>query len=89
MNTDIYISPNIFYRNNILYFSSKNKNIKINNSNWHKYLDEYGYFKLELGWRKRLKSDKSKNSLWGVMDCGSNGDCLFLCLEEVNLNFLK
>ena len=72
--------------NNILYFNNNDKQIKINNQNWHKYLQDYGYCKLELGWKKRLKSDISKNSLWGVMDCGSNGDCLFLCIEEAYKN---
>ena len=32
----------------------------VNNLNWHKYLDDYGWNKLPLGWRKRLKS-KDKN----------------------------
>lgn len=86
MDTDIYISPNLYYRDNILYYNENEKIIKINNNNWHKYLYDYGYYKLELGWKKRLKSIKSKNSLWGVMDCGSNGDCLFLCIEEAFKN---
>ena len=86
MDIEIYISPNLYYKNNILYYTENSKIIKINNNNWHKYLEEYGYIKLELGWKKRLKSLKSKNSLWGVKDCGSDGDCLFLCIEEAFKN---
>lgn len=86
MNLEIYISPNLYYKNNKLYYNLNNKIIKLNNNNWHKYLEEYGYNKLELGWKKRLKSTQSKNSLWGVIDCGSDGDCLFLCIEEALKN---
>ena len=85
MDTEIYISPNLYYVNDKLFFKNNNNKIKVNSSNWHKYLDEYGYYKLDLGWKKRLKS-KYKNSLWGVMDCGSEGDCLFLCIEEAFKN---
>lgn len=79
----IYISPNIYIYNNLYYYEQENseKNIKINKKNWHKYLCEYGWDKLELGWRKRLKS-KEHNSLYGVLDCGAEGDCLFLCISE-------
>ena len=78
----IYLSPNIFLYNNSYYYEEEalKKNIKINKKNWHKYLEEYGWEKLELGWRKRLKS-KEHNSLYGVLDCGAEGDCLFLCIS--------
>lgn len=82
----IYLSPNIFFCNNSFYFEeSEDKKIKINKKNWHKYLEEYGWEKLELGWRKRLKS-KERNSLYGVLDCGAEGDCLFLCMAEAFKN---
>lgn len=83
VNKRIYLSPNIFLYKNSYYYEdeSLNKNIKINKKNWHKYLEEYGWEKLEYGWRKRLKS-KEHNSLYGVLDCGSEGDCLFLCISE-------
>jgi hypothetical protein len=89
---DNYISDNIFIRNNKLYYKkSSNKDIKITNNNWHKYLDEYGWEKLHLNWIKRLnkstrvkesKGDKRKNSSFGVIDCGGSGDCLFSSIIE-------
>ena len=89
---DNYISDNIFIRNNKLYYNkSLNKDIKITNNNWHKYLDEYGWGKLHLNWIKRLnkstrdkesKSDKRKNSSFGVIDCGGSGDCFFSSIIE-------
>lgn len=85
----IYITDRIFILNNQLYYDEDINNIKLNRNNWHKYLIDYGYEKLEMGWRKRLKSDIYKNSLWGVLDCGAEGDCLFLCIEEAFRNFYK
>lgn len=89
-NDKIYLSPNIFlFKNSYYYLDDLNKkNIKINKKNWHKYLEEIGWEKLELGWRKRLKS-KENNSLYGVLDCGAEGDCLFSCISYAFKNLHK
>jgi hypothetical protein len=95
---DNYITPNIFLRDNKLYYKKPTKEIKIGNNNWHKYLEEYGWEKLHLNWIKRLnksirckslnksasssKKEKRKNSLFGVLDCGGSGDCFFSCVIE-------
>ena len=86
-NKEIYITDRIFILSNQLFYETDNGKIKFNKNNWHKYIVDYGFEKLEMGWRKRLKSENSKNSLWGVLDCGGDGDCLFLCLEEAFKNF--
>ena len=85
----IYLTPNLYLLNNKSYYEDdvKNKPNKTNNRNWHNHYLDYGYEKLELGWRKRLKSTKSNNSLWGVKDCGGEGDCLFLVIEEAFRDF--
>jgi len=75
-----YITDKLFYYNNDLYYEDKNT-IKINNKNWHKYLGDYGWTKLPWGWKRRLKS-KDKNFRFGIIDCGSNGDCLFHTIAE-------
>ena len=51
---NIYLSPNIYLYSNSYYYEEElsKKNIKINKKNWHKYLEECGWEKLELGWRK-------------------------------------
>ena len=52
----------------------------VNNLNWHKYLEDYGWNKLPV-WRKILKS-KDKNFRYGVLECGAQGDCLFHSIAE-------
>lgn len=80
MDEKLYISPNLFFQKNKLYYDH-DKPIKINAKNWCKYLEEYGWTKLPLGWRKRLKTE-DKNFRFGILDCGSEGDCLFHCVAE-------
>ena len=84
--SDNYITNNIFIRDNKLYYKIK-KEIKITSNNWHKYLHEYGWYKLHLKWIKRLNEfrvdKKSKNSQFGVLDCGGSGDCFFSCVNSV------
>ena len=88
---EIYITSNLLLKNNQLFYDlDSSKTIKVSKNNWHKYLAEYDYEKLSLGWKKRLKSLNSpKNSLWGIKDCGGEGDCLFLCIEEALRDFNK
>ena len=81
MNEKLYISPSLFYIKNKLHFESNDKAIKINSSNWHKYLEEYGWEKLPHGWKIRLKENAS-NFKYGILDCGAEGDCLFHCIGE-------
>lgn len=83
---EIYLTSNLFLKDKQLYYE-EDRVVKLNRNNWHNYLSEYDYEKLNLGWKKRLKSKISKNSLWGLKDCGAEGDCLFLCIEEALLDF--
>ena len=78
-----YISDNIFIKDNKLYEQHSNKDILINKNNWHKILSELGWEKLPLPWIKILNKyndNKYKNSQFGVLDCGSDGDCFFHCI---------
>ena len=88
---EIYITSNLLLKDeNLFYEVNASKTVKVNRNNWHKYLSEYDYEKLPLGWKKRLKSNVSpKNSLWGIKDCGGDGDCLFLCIVEALRDFNK
>jgi hypothetical protein len=63
------------------------KLIKINERSWLKWLGEYGWEKLDNGWIRRMnryikKEERSRFCRWGVLDCGSNGDCLFEVVAE-------
>ena len=83
------MTVNIFITNKQTFIIENNTKKKITKKNWHKYLDNYGWCKMEIGWKKRLKELDSKNSCFGLLECGSDGDCLFhvLC-EGLNSNDL-
>jgi len=79
-----YLTDNIIVRDRKIYVE-KEKNdksvlYKINKNNWHKYLNEYGWDKLELSWQKRVKFNY--NYPFGFLDCGGGGDCLFSVISE-------
>ena len=77
-----YITSCLFYKDNKLYNEDDDgKVVKINVKNWHKYLSDYGWEKLDWGWKRRLKH-LDKNFRYGILDCGSNGDCLFHVIAE-------
>ena len=78
-----YISDNIFIKDNKLYEQHSNKDILINKNNWHKILSQLGWEKIPLSWIKILNkynNKKYKNSQFGILDCGSDGDCFFHCI---------
>ena len=83
MTERLYLTDVLFYfKNKLSYQEDENEDvIKLNNKNWHKYLDGYGWEKLPYGWKRRLKSPGA-NFRYGVLDCGAQGDCLFHCIAE-------
>ena len=84
-----YLTDSIYINNDQTYYESEDTKLKkITKNNWHNYLNDYGWCKLSLGWKRRLKED-SKNSCFGLLECGSDGDCLFhvLC-EALNSEYL-
>lgn len=76
-----YLTDNIYIEKGKTY-KELDKIIEIKKNNWHKYLNDYGWSKLSLGWKKRLKEPNNKNSCFGILECGSDGDCLFHVLCE-------
>ena len=83
-----YLTDSVFINNGETFYENGNKIKKITKNNWHNYLDDYGWCKLVLGWKKRLK-EGNKNSCFGLLECGSDGDCLFhvLC-EALNSEYI-
>lgn len=85
-----YLSDNIFIENGESFFINRNKKKRITAYNWHKILNEIGWNKLNVNWIKILNklSDKvMKNSQYGELDCGSNGNCFFNCIAySMNTN---
>jgi hypothetical protein len=62
---------------------STSDTVRINHRNWLRYFDNYGYSSLDDIWEPRLGKNFSKI---GIMECGSEGDCLFYAIAEA-LNF--
>ena len=76
-----YITDMIYIKNNITYCDGK----KIKKDNWHKALADIGWEKLPLPWIKQLNhlsKEFNKNSPYGCLDCGGDGDCFFNCICE-------
>ena len=88
-----YLTDSIFIKNNESFVELDKKIKKITKNNWHHYLYDYGWTKLSLGWKRRLKEKENKNSCFGLLECGGEGDCLFHVISEAlnsnNLNQLK
>ena len=85
-----YLTDKIFLVQNKLYYEENNKIKDVKNYNWHHILKEYGWEKLHKQWIKKLNSyleKTQKNSLYGCLDCGGEGDCLFHCISySLNMN---
>ena len=78
-----YFTDTIYLKDNKLYHEDKNNEKKVTKYNWHILLSEWGWEKLNIRWIKKLNSylkENPKNSHFGVIDCGGEGDCLFHCL---------
>ena len=79
-----YLSDNIYLEKNKLFIEEEGISKKIKENNWHIKLKEYGWYKLSMTWIKKLNKLNIKNktnSLFGSLDCGENGDCLFHCIS--------
>lgn len=80
-----YLTDNISIDNKKYYYEDNSGNKKlIKNNNWHHLLKDYGWEKLNKQWvikLNKLSEKKEKNSLYGCLDCGGNGDCMFSCIS--------
>ena len=79
-----YYTDTIYQHDSNIFYEKQNIIKKVKTYNWHKILNEYGWEKLNLKWIKKLNYflvKVPKNSLFGVLDCGGEGDCLFHCIS--------
>jgi OTU-like cysteine protease. len=75
-----YLTEMIFLLNNKLYYESNDSIKEVKKNDWHHILSDYGWEKLHKQWIKKLNTFLPKpnnNSLFGCLDCGEDGDCLF------------
>lgn len=85
MNNEYYYTENIRLLDDKLEYCNKGKYIPVKKYNWHHILNECGWEKLNKQWiiqLNRLSNKKERNSLYGVMDCESDGDCFFHCIAN-------
>lgn len=80
-----YLTDTIFIEDNKIYYRDTKDTIQLlKNHNWHKILQEYGWTKIHKKWisklNKQIKNPRN-NSLFGCLDCGGDGDCLFHCIS--------
>jgi len=84
--TKLYLTAKLYILGENCYFENNNTNdIQVNSKNWHHYLVDYGWEKLSDVWIRRLNKyciSKPRNNLFGVLDCGAGGDCLFHCIAQ-------
>ena len=74
-----YLTDKIISRDNHLFYEEK----PVMAHNWHRLLDEYGWNKLPsklISLLNKQLETPLRNSLFGSLDCGSEGDCLFHCI---------
>ena len=78
---EYYLTDELYIKDNKLFYQEK----LVKNHNWQFLLKEYGWEKLHKKWIKKLNSFRDKplkNSLFGSLDCGGEGDCLFHCISH-------
>lgn len=78
-----YISHNIIfnYEDKRIYIENDDQLVKITTKNFKVILGEYSWEELDYLW------DIEIGNKYLMLDCGSNGDCLFHCISEaINLN---
>lgn len=76
-----YLSKDIIIDNNKIYKIYGKRNILLTKQNWYKYLSSIGWERLDLKWVRKLNK-YGKNGSWGLLDCGGNGDCMFLVIAK-------
>ena len=84
MDEKEYLTGTLFLYKNKLFYEEKNTEKEVKNHNWHRILKGYGWDKLHKQWIKKLNSyleKPSNNSLYGCLECGAEGDCLFHCIS--------
>ena len=63
----IYLTDNIYIKDDLYYYKKNDKNIKITDINWHLYLNEYGWEKIHRNWiikLNKLSDKKKKFNIW-------------------------
>tara|TARA_B110000971_G_C20004050_1_gene498244 strand:+ start:890 stop:1618 length:729 start_codon:yes stop_codon:yes gene_type:complete len=82
---EFYLTDNIRVVNDKMEYRVRDRFESLKNHNWHHILSEYGWSKIHKRWITKLNKFSKvrvKNSLYGVLDCQSDGDCFFHCIAN-------
>ena len=82
---EIFLTENIRLKNDKMEYKDNLKFKPILKRNWHLYLSDYGWEKLPKKWiikLNKLSKINEKNSLYGSLDCETDGDCFFHCISN-------
>jgi hypothetical protein len=77
---EYYLTEYLMIRDHKMYYQGK----LVKQHNWQNALRDYGWEKIPKPWIRLLNKHLEKprnNSLFGMLDCGENGDCLFHCIS--------
>jgi hypothetical protein len=75
-----YLNDHLYLQNGCTYLEEGSNKILVQKHNWHRCLKDIGWKKLPRKWiteLNKLSTDKEKNSLYGILSCPGDGDCLF------------
>jgi hypothetical protein len=81
----IYLTDKIFLKDDKLFYKDDINTKDVKTHNWHHILAECGWSKINKRWITRLNKEsltKQKNSLYGILDCESDGNCFFHCIAN-------
>lgn len=76
---EVYLTDTIVIKENKIFCDDK----LVKKHNWHIKLEELGWSKLSKQWISKLNklhNPYKNNSLFGALECGDDGDCLFHCI---------
>lgn len=80
-----YLTDNLISCEGNLYMKNKDKYRKITKRNWHHYLNEIGWSKFPRKWisfLNKISETHEKNSLFALLQCPQDGDCLYHCIAN-------
>lgn len=81
-----YLTDTLLLQENSLYATTTGTTLrKVTKSNWHHYLCEIGWSKFPrklITFLNQLSETREKNSLFGLLQCPQDGDCLFHCIAN-------
>lgn len=81
-----YLTETLILQDESLYKVSNGSQLKkLTKSNWHHHLNDIGWSKFPRKWityLNKLSKNHEKNSLFGLLQCPQDGDCLFHCIAN-------